>query len=56
MEGKKKRGRPRMMLLDWMMKAGITASWRKELDIVVNGAIGRTTCLGRQRTKKKKKT
>ena len=42
MEGKKKRGRPRMMLLDWMLKEDYSKLKEKKLEIVVNGAIGRT--------------
>jgi len=54
MEGKKKRGRLRMMLLDWMTKvdysklkerAGHRGEWR-------NWTV--RTCLGRQRTKKRR--
>ena len=41
MEGKKKRGRLRMMLLDWMMKEDYR-KLEEELNIVVNGVIGRT--------------
>ena len=53
MEGKTKRGRPRMMLLDWMMKEDFSKLKEREVDIVVNGAIGRTNLpIGRQRTKK----
>jgi len=40
MEGKKKRGRPKIMLLEWMMKEDYNKLI--ELDVVVNGAIGRT--------------
>jgi len=44
MEGKEKRGRP--LGQEWCYCTGcwkrITASWRRKLDIVLNGAVGRT--------------
>jgi len=42
MEGEKKIGKPRVMLLDWMMKEDYSKLKERQLDIVVNGAIGRT--------------
>ena len=42
MEGKKKKGRPRMMLLNWMTKDDYSKLKERELDIVVNDAIGCT--------------
>ena len=57
MEGKKKRGRPRMMLLDWMLKKDYRKSKEKAGD---RGEWRQWTYepaqkVGRQRTKKKKK-
>ena len=53
MEGKKKRGRPIMKLLDWMMKEDY--SKLKGRAGHVGMLLGVRTYIGRQRTKKKKK-
>ena len=53
MEGKNLRGRPRMMLLDWMMEEDYSKLRRKP-DNVTNGNIGRTNLPSKAENQKKK--